>query len=270
MKTTYKTRCYRGTQHIPDYDKNPPCWKAVRGIFSKYCSDTCGIAHMRAKIARSGKEPNELWPLVRHAKKREGVAVEYLYDGSNVAKRIKLETGDDVEPNERKLARPSPNGTKTNALHTQIRPWTNGDRIRLAALKQNIAAIRTCKDRFKLELEYVTTRRRLLDLAVERASEKFCGWDTRLEMGDHEWAKWIISMEGKKALYGNPDEEGEEDDDAEGRKLAWLCYGPVECPRHHGWKTVRDLELQMEVDSKVGLHHIRIYLPTDVINRMVA
>ncbi|GJJ09642.1 hypothetical protein Clacol_003866 [Clathrus columnatus] len=252
LKTTYKTRCHRGTNHISDYDENPPCWKTVKGAFSKYCSDACGIAHMRAKMARSGKSPNQLWPLVRHAKKREGVTVEYLYDGSNVSKRMKLGNGDVIEVDEKKRASVL-NGIGIESPNIKVHTSTNGDRTRLAVLKQRIAVIRSSKNRCKLELEYVTTRRRLLDLAVERASEKFCGWDTRLEMGDHEWATWIVSLEGKGALYGNQDHP-DSDDSAEG-DMSWLCQGPVECPRHHGWKTVRDLELQMEVDSKNNHPH---------------
>lgn len=204
---------------------------------------------MRAKIARSGKDLNEIWPLVRHAKKREGVSVEYLHDGSYASKRIKLENGED----DGKIVKTTLNGTKSNVPSTKVRPWTNGDKIRLEALKHNLGAIRSSRDKFKLELEYVMTRRRLLDLAVERASDRFCGWDTRLEMGDHEWARWIIGVEGKKALYSNQGEDEDDDGESENSgKMSWLCHGPIECPRHNGWKTVRDLELQMEVDCKVS------------------
>ena len=231
LHTTYKPRCHRGVNHIPSQDSLPICWKPARGAFSKYCSDECGIAYMRAKLALTGRTAAELWPAVKNTRRREGVTI------SHADINIKTEDsktgigGTDV-------------GLEKDVDLPQMavrKAMKEADEREMSELRRRLEDVMRAREECKLALENVVTRRRLLDLAVDRAGVRFCGWDARLEMGDREWEGWVSTDEGRRALDG----EDVEDD------TQWWCQGPEACPRHKGWQTVRDHDAQLEVDLKV-------------------
>ena len=222
LQTTYKQRCHRGLNHMASHDALPPCFRPARGAFSKYCSDECGMAHIRAKLAKSGHDPAVLWPVVKNAHRREGVTV-----ASDACLKIDKDKEENKERNARMTAR---------------KAMQEADEREMDELRRRLNEIMNMREEYKLALERVVTRRRLLDLAVDHAGTQFCGWDVRLEMGDMEWAEWIATEEARYALDGR-----EADDDVP----EWRCRGPNKCPRHVGWQNLRDLDVQLELDSKV-------------------
>lgn len=231
LHTTYKPRCHRGLNHIPAHDTLPTCWKPARGAFSKYCSEECGVAHMRAKIVQSGRSPAELWPAVKNARPREGVTISHprvnVKTEDNKAGAMDIDT--ELEKNK-----------SVDARVAVRKAMKEADEREMCELRRRLEDVMRAREVCKLALERVVMRRRLLDLAVERAGLR-CGWDARLEMGDNEWAGWVDTEEGRRALNG-----ADNDEEAE-----WWCQGPEACPRHRGWQTVRDLDVQLEVDKKV-------------------
>lgn len=187
---------------------------------------------MRAKIAQSGHTPAELWPAVKNARRREGVTISHV---------VNVKTEDD-KAGVRDMDVDLDKEKDVDARMAVRKAMKEADEREMGELRRRLEDVMRAREECKLALERVVTRRRLLDLAVERAGVR-CGWDARLEMGDHAWAGWADTVEGRRALNGE-DMEDEAD---------WWCQGPEACPRHRGWQTVRDHDVQLEVDSKVRL-----------------
>ena len=184
---------------------------------------------MRAKIAQSGRSAAEIWPAVKNARRREGVTITHA--------KVNIKTEDDKTGGDMDVDIEKDMDARTAVL----KAMKDADEREMSELRRRLEEVMRAREESKLALERVVTRRRLLDLAVERAGARFCGWDGRLEMGDKEWAMWVDTEAGRRALDGR---EGEEESD-------WWCQGPEACPRHRGWQTVRDHDVQLEVDTKV-------------------
>jgi hypothetical protein len=185
---------------------------------------------MRAKLALSGRSAAEIWPAVKNARRREGVTISHT--NVNVKTEDSKAGIGDMDVDFEK---------DVDAQVAVRKAIKEADEREMGELRRRLEDVMRAREECKLALEHVVTRRRLLDLAVDRAGARFCGWDARLEMGDKEWAGWIDTDEGRHALDG-----GDAEDDAQ-----WWCQGPEACPRHKGWQTVRDHDAQLEVDLKV-------------------
>jgi COMPASS component SPP1 len=94
LKTTYKRRCLLGLKHV-DPSSAIACHKPARGVFSKYCSDDCGIKYMQSRIdewVKKGGKRGRLWESVKGAEKREGVVV-CAEEWDTLSKKELVETG---------------------------------------------------------------------------------------------------------------------------------------------------------------------------------
>jgi len=245
LKTTYKTRCRRGTHHVASHDERLPCWKPARGAFSKYCSDACGIEHTRAKIAASGQPAKKIWPAVEGARKREGVTIEHPRPSkkpkqANQDRIVKVEDSDNMDVD----SEPREAVTKPKTLAAARLAQQAADQREVASLQQRLASVIRSREELKTALDRTQTRQRLLDLAVDRAvsNEEYCLWDHRLELGDAEWAEWMDTPAGVEAIRGN----GKEDVDSD-----VLCHGEKDCSRHGDWQRMKDVEVGSEIQSKV-------------------
>jgi COMPASS component SPP1 len=152
--------------------------------------------------AKKGGKKEELWESVKHAEKREGVAV-------CVDDRVK------------------PDLDKKKKL-TKIERETE----RLQGLLHQVMKTREEVDG---SMEIVVWRERLLQLASERAEQiDQCGWDQRLCFGEEEWQDIGPSvLESYDDVKQTKDENGMQIDEAE-EEGEWWCPSQKTCKRHAG------------------------------------
>jgi len=231
LQTTYKARCLYGLRH-PDPSSTKACHKAARGVFSKYCSDECGVKYMQLKIdtwSKKGGKPEKLWESVKNAEKREGVVVctvQSRDDDNDTGAVVKMEVdGKDVKP-------PPPKRVVQPPLKSKLARETE----RLDGLLDSVIKLR---EEIKRGMETVIWRERLLQLASERAElVGQCGWDQRLCLDDEEWADIgagvLESYEHVKAESAKED-GGDGEMEVDGSEEQWWCPGQKVCDRHQGY-----------------------------------
>jgi len=101
------------------------------------------------------------------------------------------------------------------------------------------------RERVMKDMEVVVWRKRLLELAAERAATVTqCGWDQRLCFGDEEWAEFSA---GVLESYEETAPEDAMEVDGEG---AWWCAGKKKCERHAGWQVLRAKDVAHETEEK--------------------
>lgn len=221
LKTTYKQRCLNGLRH-PDPDSPKACHKPARGAISKYCSDECGVEYMQSRIdawAKKGGKKEELWESVKHAEKREGIAV-------CVDEKVKSDL-DKKKEKQTKMDR---------------------EMERLQGLLNQVVKMR---EEIKSGMEILVWRERLLQLASERAEHiDQCGWDQRLCFGEEEWQDYGA---GVLESYEAKDESRMQVEDGEEEDEEWWCPGQKSCKRHNGWQTLRYKDICKEREKKEEL-----------------
>lgn len=216
LKTTYKKRCLNGLKH-PHPDSAQACHKPARGVFSKYCSDECGVMYMQLRMKVWTGDKALLWESVKHAEKREAVVIRCVSSEGSAT----LVNGNH-----------SPRAFPSDTLQEIVRPTktkSQKEAQRLQALLDKVAGRR---DEIKKDLEVVLWREKLLELATERAaSVEQCGWDQRLCFGDEDYAEY-----GPGVLETYEDEVGKADDgmQVDGAEETWWCVGKKKCDRHAG------------------------------------
>jgi COMPASS component SPP1 len=198
LQTTYKQRCLYGLESL-DPSSVKACHKPSRGIFSKYCSDTCGLANMRQRIenwSKKGGDTEHLWANVKDAERREGVVFRIDNDSGNLCH---------VSSEKRKADR---------------------EADRLHGVLDGVVKLR---EELRKGMEVITLRERLLELAMARAENfSMCGWDQRLCFGDEEWTQY---GEGVLESYEHASDSMQVDGHEQGQ---WWCSGEKECQRHKG------------------------------------
>ncbi|EGO04679.1 hypothetical protein SERLA73DRAFT_68353 [Serpula lacrymans var. lacrymans S7.3] len=215
LGTTYQQRCLFG---LDDDDPSSPsaCHKPARGVFSKYCSDHCGIKYMEKRLLEwDGKDGrgHKLWDRVRFIAHFEGVSGR-LHEGAAAVE---------------------------NLAYGKLKSTAKCIELLSSRLKQVVRD----KEITKRDMEVVMWREKLVGLAAKRA-EKFdqCGWDQRLCFGEEEWASL-----GEEALQSYDEEyedisskeqhcadDGACDSDAAGNtsRPEWWCSRRIKCDRHVG------------------------------------
>jgi COMPASS component SPP1 len=218
LRTTYKQRCLFGLKD-PDPSSKSACHKAARSVFSKYCSDECGIKYMQSRIdawVKKGGTRERLWKGVKGAEKREGVVI-CLED--SLTKMEVDENNEAVSPiADVKLSKCKVEREKQR-------------------LKSQLDGVVLLREQIKKEMEVVAWRKRLLELASERAeSLDQCGWDQRLCFGDEEYADFGAEAlesyeENQHADSGDRGVHADAMGDGDGE---WWCTGKKKCDRHLG------------------------------------
>lgn len=192
IKTTYKTRCMNGLGD-PNSDA---CHKAARA-FSKYCSETCGLAYMKRKAQawqQSGGRTEDLWDTVKDTEERAGVM--YIVDENN--------------PNSFTPAKPT-------------RSRADREVERLEGLLDKVVKLR---EELRQGLDIIAWRKDLSRLASDRGAQMgVCGWDQRLCYGDKEYYE-----DGESALLTYGEDISEEDMSVDGYGM-WWCE-EANCSRH--------------------------------------
>lgn len=155
--------------------------------------------------AKKGGKKEELWESVKHAEKREGIAV-------CVDEKIK------------------------NELDKRKKKQTKVDREteRLQGLLNQVVKMR---EEIKNSMEVLVWREQLLQLASERAEHiDQCGWDQRLCFGDEEWQEFGAGVleSYDDDVKGVKDENGMQVEDRE-EEGEWWCPGQKSCKRHNGY-----------------------------------
>ncbi|KAL5534210.1 hypothetical protein ACEPAG_672 [Sanghuangporus baumii] len=244
LQTTYKQRCFSGLMH-PDPDSPEACHKPSRGAYSKYCSDECGVRHMHRKIqswAGNGGDVRSLWESVKDAKRREGFVMHE--PDRTVPKAIFAEIQNNGLP------RPQSSVSEVK----QTLGDEEGRNSIVFRLEEQLQTIVQEREELKKQLEVLSWRERLLQLASDRAeSVGDCGWDQRLVYGDEEWMEFgagVLESYDEAAPNGHS-EEGQ-DMDVDGGTVVgeWWCRGKKKCERHVGWQRVRAADMELERTTK--------------------
>lgn len=235
MVSSYKMRCFRGASSAQPSSPSA-CNKAARLPLSKYCSDECGMAHVRARLDKynsGGSKAEPLWHAVKASRKIEGATTPALQFARDLAHAMDIDD------------HPAVNGITVNG---KSMPRVNGHGHaqtvkQLDELRALLAGIATERDAVLRALDYVHARERLIDFAADR-SERLgeCGWDERLLFSDSEWQRWIEreDADGGAWLLSSSD-----DSDSAG-ETGWWCTGKKKCERHGGWQKLRVTEVEAE------------------------
>ncbi|KAL5495236.1 SPP1 [Sanghuangporus weigelae] len=244
LQTTYKQRCFSGLKH-PDPDSPEACHKPSRGAYSKYCSDECGVRHMDRKIqswAGNGGDVRSLWESVKDAKRREGFVMRE--PDRTLPKAILAEIQNNGLP-------------RPQASVSEVKQTLGDEEGRnsiVFRLEEQLQTIVQEREELKKQLEVLSWRERLLQLASDRAdSVGDCGWDQRLVYGDEEWMEFgagVLESYDEAAPNGHS-EEGQ-DMDVDGGTVVgeWWCRGKKKCERHVGWQRVRAADMELERTTK--------------------
>jgi COMPASS component SPP1 len=152
--------------------------------------------------AKKGGKKEELWESVKHAEKREGIAV-------CVDERVKFDL--DKKNKSTKVDR---------------------ETERLQGLLNQVVKTR---EEVHSSMEIVVWRERLLQFASERAEHiDQCGWDQRLCFGEEEWQDFgpgvLESYDDVKPVKN--ENEMQVDEAEEGGE--WWCPSQKSCKRHAG------------------------------------
>jgi COMPASS component SPP1 len=100
------------------------------------------------------------------------------------------------------------------------KPSKTSHELETEKLDTILASIADLRERLKNSMEIISWRERVLQLAIEKASDSgYCGWDQRICFGEDEYAE-----------FGNNAIESYENDPDGG----WWCLGEEECSRHAG------------------------------------
>lgn len=175
---------------------------------------------MQARIAqweKSGGVRDLLWESVKNATKREGVVVYTMTNGSGPRMM-------DVDKN-------------SEPKHLDSAARRRAER-EVAHLNARLEEVVKERELMKHELDMVTWREKVIELASERAGKvDECGWDQRLCFGEEEWTDF-----GEEVLESYEEEriKVESGDDAMLLDTAstthgeWWCTGKKKCERHAG------------------------------------
>ncbi|KAH9946655.1 hypothetical protein B0H21DRAFT_693343 [Amylocystis lapponica] len=234
LKTTYKRRCLRGLKH-PNPSSPSACHKPARGVFSKYCSDECGVLYMQLRIDAWGGDKRRLWESVKDAEKREGVVV-----------RVKEESKSELQPGGQTIM---PAVERSSEV---VMPSKTKGEWKMARLHAQLGKIAESREELKKDMEVVVWREKLLELATARADNvNECGWDQRLCFGDEECAEFgaevLESYEELEAAREDRDAMQVEGTTEEGE---WWCKGKKKCDRHAGWQKLRFAEISFDKETK--------------------
>lgn len=166
--------------------------------------------------AKKGGKKEELWESVKHAEKREGVAV-------CVDEKIKTELD------------------KKKKKQTKVDRETE----RLQGLLNQVMKMR---EEIQNGMEILVWRERLLQLASERAEHTDqCGWDQRLCFGEEEWQDFGAGvLESYDDVKTVKDDNGMQVEDVE-EEGEWWCPGQKSCKRHTGYVFPKYIEINPEL-----------------------
>ncbi|KAI8995590.1 hypothetical protein BD414DRAFT_410362 [Trametes punicea] len=244
LKTTYKQRCYAGLKH-PRPSSAAACHKPARGAFSKYCSDECGIAYMQRRIDGWGGDQEVLWASVREVKQREGVVVKVHV--------IEEEPGG-APGSEQKPAGAGGLSQLVMETHEVQKPTKTQYERTVTRLQAELYKIAPKREVLKRELEIILWRRKLLELAAERAERLGeCGWDQRLCLDDDEYAEYaagILESYDEGNGQANGEQSAMQVDGSGVEDGAWWCRGKKKCQRHAGWQKLRASEFEFDQELK--------------------
>ncbi|KZT06932.1 uncharacterized protein LAESUDRAFT_725683 [Laetiporus sulphureus 93-53] len=242
LKTTYKRRCLYGLEH-PDPTSASACHKPARGIFSKFCSDECGILCMQSRMNGWQGDKHRLWESVKESQKREGVVVRVLDD--TCARTKPDRRGQDKSPRDQDLS-----------LEVVQASVMKGER-EIARLHGQLHKIAKRRDELKKDMEVVLWREKLVRLASERADGlDECGWDQRLCFDEEEYAEFgADALDSYKEAVRRADEDDADaiaHDNMQAEHGEWWCKGKKKCDRHAGWQKMRlaEIEYEREVQEK--------------------
>ncbi|KAH8835781.1 hypothetical protein DL96DRAFT_1455440 [Flagelloscypha sp. PMI_526] len=233
LHTTYKKRCLFGSSH-PAPETPEACHKAARGAFSKYCSEDCGVRHMRTKVEtweNDGGKRNSLWKSVRTAEKPEGIVVRVSPPGTSPRMRDERES-DDLEVAHHIL------GEIVQPTITQVERETR----RLEEVLEHVVKLREDVTRGMAVLLW---REQLLELARARAKRiGSCGWDQRLCFSDDEVAGF-----GEGVLESYEQLNHTQDGMDANATNQWWCLED-DCDRHDNWQNIRQRDINKEKEQK--------------------
>lgn len=245
LRTTYKQRCFSGLHHA-NPDSVDACHKPSRGLLSKYCSDECGARYMHRKIqtwAKQGGNVESLWESVKNRERRDGLVVRE--PGRTLPRAILAE----IQKNSSLSPQFQDNDSEPKPDAASDIIASNQERV-LARLHIRLKSIEQEREDLKREMELISLRERLLQLALEREEQvDDCGWDQRLVWDHDEW--YVYGTEVLENYWVPPgsvqndrDEELDMDvDQQEGEFECW-CKGEKKCPRHNGWQKLRTEEIE--------------------------
>ncbi|KAK2461885.1 hypothetical protein APHAL10511_006348 [Amanita phalloides] len=249
LKTTYKLRCLNGLKH-PNPGSSSACHKPALGggILSKFCSQDCGVEYMENRIemwVKKGGKRERLWESVKHAEKREGVAIRV--DGLKCSPEWMLKT-ENINPSQDEEE-------KTCSATEKWKVKAAKSHMEVERLRNILHRVVKIREDIKKGMEVVLWRERLLDLATERAmSVGQCGWDQRLCFGDEEWREFGVgvleSYESKDESTAEVDSSMQVDGLGGVEDGEWWCPGKTMCDRHAGWQNIRSKDISREKEQK--------------------
>lgn len=247
-----------------------PCSKAARIPLSKYCSDECGLAHVRERLEEyqsKGGKPEPVWDAVKDSRKVEGLTK--AEEATKPAKLFAAEYADAMAVDTKPLVNGHAKINGVNGYHLVNGHGASQTETQLETLRDMLDRIARERDALLRALDFVRARERLIEISSGRSERMgHCGWDERLLFSDGEWQAWIGRAQdgggGAWLLSG-----GEDSDDTPGES-GWWCTGKKKCDRHNGcvlspslsvstwrlilwrrWQKLRLAEVEMEKALKV-------------------
>jgi COMPASS component SPP1 len=223
--TTWKPRCLNGLSSANPSSKDA-CHKPKRSDGSKFCSDTCGMEYMSARIdgwVSCGGDRAHLWESVKGAPRREGfVAVVPLApEGEQIVEIVPQGPDQTLEQSYK----------SSDAARAVVQPAHDRVQREVDRLESQISGWKERQLEQQQELKIVSWRIQLLARASHRADAVGeCGWDQRLCYGDEEWLEF-----GEGVLESYDVEQGGADQDHADEFGQWWCPAPKKCNRHAGW-----------------------------------
>lgn len=256
-RTSWKRICRRQGCRLPArVGRN-----AKNGATSKYCSDECGVLYFRQMAANSrGAEQAHK---DRASRRKSGVADSKVSDarGSLLSTREVRAMLDQTNSSGefRELgngvlsppATPSGNGVDADEGMTEL----ESDAVKIISTQKEQARQRhqLLKDRLKF-ITYVKNEASRAASEKDLKPKEYCGFDSRLEWTEEEFAEWRQSPQGQQAfeletleesaLTATEDSIGKEPQDSQ------VCTRK-KCARHTDWSklTVDDVRFEMTDNS---------------------
>ena len=176
---------------------------------------------MRVHIAQwetSGGARGLLWESVKNAAKREGVVV-------CAETNVVIPGMMDVDSN----------NLERKTLDSAAKRKAEREATRLNARLEEVVKER---EFMKRELDMVTWREKVVELASERAGKvDECGWDQRLCFGEEEWADFgpeVLESYEEERVKVNSGDDAMSLDATSAMHGEWWCTGKKKCERHAG------------------------------------
>lgn len=198
------------------------CRRPARLPMSRYCSDACGLAEIRARmdVMHVSQDTHHITCAPKDA--RRGVVMWMHGDQAPREPPPGTSWGAFVRQHATRL---DTREHDTTQLHTELK-----------RLERQCAALHA-------SLDLLSVRSKLLQHADDRPAGSACGFDAHLCMDDEALAAWTLSPQGRAVMADQDGASGAAD----------VCDVPKrQCKRHADWSAIRAADLDVLRDIQTA------------------